>query len=81
MVGMSFSPATLTVLAGTTVSWQNGSSYTHTVTSDPGSTLTYDSNDLANGGAYSQTFATAGTYHYYCKYHISVGMIGTITVQ
>lgn len=81
MVGMAFSPATLTVPAGTTVQWQNGSSYTHSVTSDPASPLAYDSNDVGNGGTYSQTFATAGTYHYYCKYHISLGMTGTITVQ
>src|SRR5690242_9178839 len=56
IVGTAFSPATLTVLAGTTVSWQNGSSATHTVTSAMGSTLAYDSNDISSGGIYSQTF-------------------------
>ena len=81
IVGTSYNPATLTVPAGTTVSWQNGSNYTHTVTSDTGSTLTYDSNDISYGGTYSQTFNTAGTYHYYCKFHISLGMRGTINVQ
>ena len=81
MVGTTYSPAMLTVPAGTTVSWQNGSTFTHTVTNDTGSTLTYDSNDIGPAGTFSQTFNTKGTYHYYCKRHVTIGMKGTITVQ
>jgi plastocyanin len=86
MSGLSFSPSNLTVPAGTSVTWQNGSNVTHTVTSATGSTLTYDSGNVGIGGLFSQTFNTAGTYHYYCKIHGSdgtppSGMSGTITVQ
>ncbi len=81
MVQFSFNPTNLTVAAGTPVTWRNGSSNTHTVTSDPGSSLTYNSGDVQNGGVFSQTFATAGTYNYHCKYHqVTYGMTGTITV-
>jgi len=83
--GSQFSPVTLTVAAGTTVTWQNGDGIAHTVTSATGSADTYDM-ALASGGTVSHQFATAGTYNYYCKNHgfngtPPTGMHGTITVQ
>jgi plastocyanin len=86
MVAETFSPASLTVSAGTTVSWENGSTLTHTVTSATGSPVAYNSGNVGAGATYSQTFATAGTYNYYCQYHgldgnPPTGMHGTITVQ
>jgi plastocyanin len=84
-VGASqFSPATLTVTAGTTVTWQNGDAVAHTVTSATGSGDTYDLALAA--GTVSHQFMTAGTYNYYCKNHgvngtPPTGMHGTITVQ
>jgi len=82
--GSQFSPVTLTVAAGTTVTWQNGDGIAHTVTSATGSADTYDM-ALASGTV-SHQFATAGTYNYYCKKHgfngtPPTGMHGTITVQ
>ena len=76
---LSFNPSTLTITAGTTVTWQNGS-ITHTVTSDAGSAQTFDSGNIGNGGTFTQTFNTAGTYAYHCKIHVASGMTGTITV-
>jgi plastocyanin len=86
MVGLSFSPTSLTVTAGTTVTWNNGSSTTHSVTSATGSTDVYDSPDIGVGSTFQHTFATAGTYHYYCRFHGTngnppTGMSGTITVN
>jgi plastocyanin len=82
--GSQFSPATLTVAAGTTVTWENGDAIAHTVTSATGSADTYDM-ALASGTV-SHQFMTAGTYNYYCKNHgfngtPPTGMHGTITVQ
>ena len=82
--GLQFSPATLTVTAGTTVTWQNGGGGAHTVSSATGSADTYDLSLAA--GTVSHQFMTAGTYHYYCKNHGAngtppTGMSGTITVQ
>lgn len=90
MIGLTFSPASLMIAAGGTVTWQNGSSVTHTVTSSSGSTAIFNSGNppagVAPGGTFSHTFSTAGTYHYYCQYHgldgnPPTGMAGTITVQ
>jgi len=72
-----FSPATLTVAVGTTVTWK-GVSGSHTVTSDPGSPVTFDQ-PISQGGTVTVTFAAAGTYHYHCSIHPS--MHGTIVVS
>jgi plastocyanin len=86
MVGTSFSPATLTITHGTAVTWMNGASVIHTVTSATGSTDVFDSNNVPAGASFVHTFATAGTYEYYCKIHgvngaPPTGMHGTITVN
>ncbi len=83
--GSQFSPASLSVSAGTTVSWQNGDGVGHTVTSAIGSADAYNMN-LSAGATVSHQFMTAGTYNYYCKNHgmngaPPTGMHGTITVN
>lgn len=76
IVGMAFSPATLTISVNSTVKWTNNDGVTHTVTSDA---ALFDSGNIAPGGAYSRTFTTAGTYSYHCAIHTY--MLGTIIVQ
>jgi plastocyanin len=76
--GIRFNPATLTVKVGASVTWRNDDPYTHTSTSDTG---VWDSGNIAPGGTASKSFTTAGTYHYHCLYHQSMGMVGTIVVQ
>jgi plastocyanin len=71
-----FSPATLTVKAGTTVTWK-GASGSHTVTSDADSPMAFDQ-AISQGGTVTVTFAKAGTYKYHCSIHAS--MHGTIIV-
>lgn len=73
--GMSYSSASITVKAGTTVKWTNNDNTTHTVTANDNS---FDSGDIAAYGTYSHTFNTAGTFSYHCKYHT---MSGTVTVN
>ncbi|MGE5420210.1 MAG: cupredoxin family copper-binding protein [Chloroflexota bacterium] len=74
--GSSFSPATITIQAGTKITWRNKDGMTHTVTSDSG---IFDSGNLASNGSYSYTFATPGSYPYHCNLH--AGMTGTVTVN
>jgi plastocyanin len=62
-----FSPAMLTIRAGTTVIWKNVSSAPHTITSDDGQA--FDSGTVAVGGTYRFTFKTAGAFPYHCNYH------------
>ncbi len=76
IANFAFSPATLTVKAGTTVTWTNKDSATHTVTSDTGA---FDSGNVANNATYSYTFGSAGTFAYYCGIHPA--MKATVVVQ
>jgi plastocyanin len=74
--GFAFSPGAITVAVGTTVTWTNQDSASHTVTADDGS---FDSKAFANGATFSQTFARAGTFKYHCAIHSS--MTASVVVQ
>lgn len=74
--GFAFSPGTLQVAAGTTVTWTNNDQVAHTVTADDGS---FDSGDIPPGGTFSMTFDTPGTVAYHCKIHPN--MTASITVM
>ena len=76
MVDSAFSPATLTVPVGTTVTWENGDSVGHTATSDD---EIWDSDTVASGSEFSFTLDEAGTFSYFCKIHPS--MTGSIVVE
>ncbi|MDO8751878.1 MAG: plastocyanin/azurin family copper-binding protein [Dehalococcoidia bacterium] len=75
IASFAFSPASLTVPVGTTVTWTNQDSVTHTVTADSGA---FNSVGLAFGQSFSYTFTTPGTYAYHCTPHPN--MKGTVTV-
>jgi len=62
----AFSAPTVTVKAGTTVTWINHDDDTHTVTS---SVDTFRSPGLDTDETFSYTFTTPGTYEYYCTLH------------
>jgi plastocyanin len=70
-----FSPATMSVAPGTTVTWVNNGQAPHTSTADDG---TWDSGTLQPGENFSFTFDQAGTYTYHCNIHPN--MTATITV-
>jgi plastocyanin len=76
MSGMAFGPASISVTAGTTVTWTNNDAMSHTVTSNDGTS--FDSGTIAAGSKFSFKFMTAGTYAYHCSFH--AGMTGTIVV-
>lgn len=75
IANFAFTPSSLTVKVGTTVTWTNTDSVSHTVTADDGS---FTSGKIATGSTFKETFAKAGTYAYHCAIHSS--MTGTITV-
>lgn len=76
IANMAFSPATLTVKAGTAITFTNSDGATHTATSDA---TGFNTGDIGYGASKSITITTAGTYTYHCNYHPS--MTGTITVN
>lgn len=73
----AFSPISITVKAGASVTWTNKDSIAHTVT-ETDSQAGPSSGDVAPGASYSFTFKTAGTYHYHCAIHPE--MTGTVVV-
>ena len=75
IVDFAFQPASLEVPAGSTVTWMNSGAAPHTVTADEGA---FDSDRLAPGASFSQTFDTAGTFTYHCEIHPQ--MTGTVVV-
>lgn len=72
----AFSPATLAIKAGTTVTWTNNDSVTHTVTSDTGGLF---SQTLAPGQSFTFTFASPDSVSYHCAIHPM--MEGTVSVE
>jgi len=71
----AFSPATVTVTAGSTVVWTNDDSIQHDITFNGGGIA---SGVLNHNDTFSHTFPTAGTYHYICSIHPF--MHGTVIV-
>lgn len=80
----SYSPAAITIKAGTTVLWVNYGPSAHTVTSDsgvwdsgvlaaPGSTMGGTAYGTASGtiagGSFQRMFSQPGTYGYHCTIH------------
>jgi plastocyanin len=72
----SFSPAALTVAAGTTVTWINRDDIPHTVVSDD---HVFKSKVLDTDEKFSYTFNKPGTYPYFCSVHPK--MTGKVIVQ
>lgn len=72
----AFDPQSLTVSAGTMITWTNNDSANHTVTS---TSSVFDSGTMTQNQTFSFTFTTAGTYSYKCNFHPS--MTATIIVQ
>jgi plastocyanin len=72
----SFSPAQITIPAGTTVTWTNGDDIPHTVVSND---KVFKSKVLDTNEQFSYTFTKAGTYPYFCSIHPK--MTGTVVVR
>ena len=75
IANFTFDPPTLTVKAGTTVTWVNADDIPHLVTEKDGK---FHSSALDTNDKFSQTFSTAGTVEYYCAIHPK--MTGKIVV-
>jgi plastocyanin len=72
----SFVPATMTVKAGTKVTWVNRDDVPHTATDTD---KRFNSKTLDTDDQFSFTFSQPGTYNYFCALHPK--MTGKITVK
>jgi plastocyanin len=66
IANFTFDPPTLTVKAGTTVTWVNADDIPHLVSEKDGK---FHSSALDTGEKFSQTLSTAGTVKYFCAIH------------
>ncbi len=73
IANFAFTPNSITIAPGDSITWTNDDSTTHTVTGSD-----WGSGDLAPGATFSHTFATNGTYAYHCSIHTF--MTGTVVV-
>jgi plastocyanin len=74
----AFRPATLTVTAGTRVTWVNRDDVPHTATSTK-KPRAFDSRTLDTDEKFTHVFTTPGTYEYFCAVHPH--MTGKIIVK
>jgi plastocyanin len=72
----AYTPDGLNIAVGTTVTWMNTDSISHTSTSDVSG---WNSGVVSPGGQFSFAFQTAGTFPYHCTIH--PGMVGTVVVR
>jgi plastocyanin len=70
----SYTPATIEVAVGETVTFENGGAIAHTVTGDG-----FDSGSMAPGDTFAFTAEEAGSVSYLCTFH--PGMQGTVEVS
>jgi plastocyanin len=69
----SFSPATIEVAVGDTVTFENQGQIAHTVTGED-----FDSGSMAPGDTFTFTASEAGSFSYVCTFH--PGMQGKLEV-
>jgi plastocyanin len=76
IAGFAFSPQSITVAVGDTITWSNSDAQNHTATADDGS---FDTGTVSSGSPKSVTFSTAGTFAYHCRIHPA--MTATVVVE
>jgi plastocyanin len=64
--GSAFTPAIITITAGTTITCTNKDPMAHTVTSN---TAVFNSGTIGSNGSWSNTFTVPGSYPYFCSFH------------
>ncbi|MGE3273044.1 MAG: plastocyanin/azurin family copper-binding protein [Chloroflexota bacterium] len=60
---LRYDPSSLSIVAGSTVTWTNNGSMPITITSPDG---LFDSETVAPGASFSHAFDTPGTFRYFC---------------
>ena len=76
MTTTAYAPNPMTVSVGSTVTWVNHDSTSHTATANGGG---FNTGTIPPGGRGTAQFNTAGTFAYHCSFHPN--MVATITVQ
>jgi plastocyanin len=72
----SFSPQTITIKKGDTVTWKNDDSAVHRVVANDNS---FELGDMVSGASVKRTFTSSGTFNYHCSVHSY--MAGKVVVE
>jgi plastocyanin len=72
---LSFTPASVDIAAGGSVTWSWSGRIPHDVSGD-----SFGSGDPSASGNYTATFPSAGSFSYVCTVH-APGMAGTVNVH
>jgi plastocyanin len=76
IAGFAFSPQSVTVKVGDTVTWANSDAQGHTASADNGA---WDTGTISGNTSKSVTMTTPGTFAYHCKIHET--MTATLVVE
>jgi plastocyanin len=84
-VDNNFKAEDVTITAGSQITWTNAGRNDHNIVPDPdqgGGDYGVTIDAFKPGESHTATFATPGTYHYFCSIHGTAarGMVGTVTV-
>jgi plastocyanin len=66
---MTYTPATLSIRAGDSVTWINKDLVAHTATTSASSRRSFDSGTIEPAKSWSHTFTDAGRSSYICTFH------------
>lgn len=83
--GDRFSPSTLSIGLGDSVTWMNTAIFAHTSTSGsapPTPNGLWDTGHVNGSGSFTVTYTNfaGGTYPFFCSIHYAIGMIGSLTI-
>jgi plastocyanin len=83
--GDRFSPSTLSIGLGDSVTWTNTAIFAHTSTSGspaPTANGLWDTGHVAGAGSFTVTYTNfaGGTYPFFCSIHYAIGMTGSLTI-
>jgi plastocyanin len=79
-----FHPDPIEVAVGDSISWVNQATFDHTSTSGPADCIADDiwnSGTVLPGGNWGRSFHSVGTFPYFCAFHCSFGMTGSVMVK
>ncbi len=78
---LAFEPSTITINAGDKIKFVNNKLAPHNAVFDGHDELSHADLAFAPGESWEKTFASAGSYDFYCEPHRGAGMVGTVIVK
>lgn len=78
---LAFEPSNISISAGDSIKFVNNKLAPHNAVFDGHEELSHADLAFAPGESWEETFASPGTYDFYCEPHRGAGMVGTVVVN